>query len=166
MGGVHTEVEHEQVQRSQVFQSRHRPFVQTGAPDAASAPCAPSAGDRAKAGTHPREGHFAVVVARRDLTGRPPICAAILAAVLSIAGAWSFAAPAAGSTAKAARSAVNSADRLIIWTGCRDFVELTDAELGMWKSRGVDGFACVVGHLKGMGGTQNFTSNRRAALRA
>lgn len=58
----------------------------------------------------------------------------------------------------------NSADRLIFWLGCRQVVDMTDAQLDEWKRRGVDGFACVVQHLRGMGGTQDFTGDSAADL--
>src|SRR5947209_5948061 len=58
----------------------------------------------------------------------------------------------------------NSADRLIIWTGCSDLPKLTDAQLDTWKSRGVDGFVCSSGALSGMGGSQDFTGDPNASL--
>ena len=60
----------------------------------------------------------------------------------------------------------NSADGLIFWTGCQDVVELTDDELDAWQERGVDGFVCMVGHLRGMGGSQDFTADPDASLEA
>jgi hypothetical protein len=68
----------------------------------------------------------------------------------------------ASSAAQAATP--NSADRLIIWIGCPEFVTLTDAELDAWRSRGVDGIACMQRHLREMGGTQDFTGDPRASL--
>ena len=64
----------------------------------------------------------------------------------------------------AAAATPNSADGIITWTGCNDLLTLTDGELDTWKSRGVDGFACVVGHLRGMGGAQDFTGDPAASL--
>jgi carboxypeptidase family protein len=61
-------------------------------------------------------------------------------------------------------NASNSADRMIIWTGCKELASLSDAELDSWQDRGVDGFACVLRWLRGMGGTQNFTADARASL--
>lgn len=58
----------------------------------------------------------------------------------------------------------NSADQLILWTGCSEFVQLTDAELDAWKSRGADGIACQMRHLREMGGTQDFTGDPQAGL--
>jgi hypothetical protein len=59
----------------------------------------------------------------------------------------------------------NSADRLILWTGCDEVVRLSDAALGRWTRRGVDGFVCQTGHLAGFGGVQRFTGSRTARLR-
>jgi hypothetical protein len=59
----------------------------------------------------------------------------------------------------------NSADRLILWTGCRDLVELSDADLGEWIERGVDGFVCQTGWLDRLGGPHKFTGRRKARLR-
>jgi len=59
----------------------------------------------------------------------------------------------------------DSADRIIFWLGCDQIARLTDAQLDEWKSSGVDGFVCMVGHLRGMGGTQNFTGDPKARLR-
>jgi hypothetical protein len=67
-------------------------------------------------------------------------------------------------TARAAVTQPNSADRLIMWTGCTDLVAMSDAELDSWKNRGVDGFACGVQWLRGMGGTQDFTGDPSASL--
>jgi hypothetical protein len=58
----------------------------------------------------------------------------------------------------------NSAAGLILWTGCDDVVELTDAELDRWERRGVDGFVCMVGQLRGMGGGRDFTGDPNASL--
>lgn len=57
----------------------------------------------------------------------------------------------------------NSADRMIMWVRCADVVSLSDTQLDMWKSRGVGGFACSVGHLSGMGGDQDYTGDPNAA---
>jgi hypothetical protein len=59
---------------------------------------------------------------------------------------------------------VNSADRVIFWTRCDDVAALTDSELDLWKSRGVDGFVCMVGYLEGLGGSHGFTGDAGAAL--
>jgi hypothetical protein len=59
---------------------------------------------------------------------------------------------------------VNSADRMVFWTRCDDVAALTDAELDEWKSRGVDGFVCMVGYLHGLGGANRFTGVARASL--
>jgi hypothetical protein len=72
--------------------------------------------------------------------------------------------PPGGGMAQAEVTEPNSADRLIFWTNCSQIPDLTDAELDLWKSRGVDGIACMVGRLRGMGGNQDFTGDPRAAL--
>ena len=59
---------------------------------------------------------------------------------------------------------INSADRIIFWTGCDDVAELTDAELDQWKGRGVDGFVCMTGQLKNLGGSNDFTGVAGAGL--
>jgi hypothetical protein len=48
-----------------------------------------------------------------------------------------------------------SADRLIFWLDCDRLVGATNAELAAWKHRGVDGFVCMTGRLRGLGGTQS-----------
>jgi hypothetical protein len=58
----------------------------------------------------------------------------------------------------------DSADRLIFWLNCEKLAGITDAELDAWKGRGVDGFVCMVGHLEGMGGSQDFTADPGADL--
>lgn len=40
---------------------------------------------------------------------------------------------------------INSADRLVFWTGCDDVAALSDADLDEWSNRGVDGFVCMIG---------------------
>jgi Carboxypeptidase regulatory-like domain len=62
-------------------------------------------------------------------------------------------------------SVPNSADRLLVWIGCDELVELSDRELRRWIGRGVDGFVCQARQLRGMGGDQAFTSRRGASLR-
>jgi hypothetical protein len=59
----------------------------------------------------------------------------------------------------------NSADRVLMWTGCDDVVRLGERELRRWIGRGVDGFVCQAQHLRGLGGTQAFTGDPRARLR-
>ena len=55
-------------------------------------------------------------------------------------------------------------DRLIFWAGCERVAELTDDELDFWEESGVDGFVCMVGRLRDLGGTQDFTGDEDAAL--
>ena len=45
-----------------------------------------------------------------------------------------------------------------------DVVPLTDAELDTWKARGVDGFVCMTGRLRGLGGAQDFSGDPDASL--
>ena len=93
---------------------------------------------------------------------RKPTLFACLAASLTLVVLLALA-PGEAPTA-ASDSAANSADRLIFWTGCREVAELSDEELDVWKERGVDGFVCMVGHLRGMGGSQDFTADPDASL--
>jgi hypothetical protein len=58
-------------------------------------------------------------------------------------------------------SVVNSADRLIVWTSCKQVIGLSEGELRRWIRRGVDGFVCQSGRLRGLGGTQSFTDGPR-----
>jgi hypothetical protein len=56
--------------------------------------------------------------------------------------------------------------RLIFWLGCeRDVVSLTNAQLDMWRSRGVDGFVCMGQRLMS-GPKQAFSGNPNADLSA
>jgi len=60
---------------------------------------------------------------------------------------------------------VNSADRLVIWTGCEEVAALSDAELDEWRNRGVDGFVCMANYLHGLGGPNAFTEDVGAGPR-
>jgi hypothetical protein len=66
--------------------------------------------------------------------------------------------------ATAAASAGDAADRLTFWAKCENVVSLSDTELDAWRERGVDGFTCMVGRLRGMGGSQDFTGDPDASL--
>jgi hypothetical protein len=66
--------------------------------------------------------------------------------------------------AQAASSQANSADRLIFWVDCDSVLALSNAELDTWKNRGVDGFVCMIGHIRGMGGSHDFTGDPGAPL--
>jgi hypothetical protein len=66
---------------------------------------------------------------------------------------------------EAPKAGADSADGMIFWLRCDRIAVLTDAELDEWESRGVDGFVCMVGQLRGMGGTQDFTGNPATELR-
>jgi hypothetical protein len=87
------------------------------------------------------------------------------AAVLAVFTAG-FATSTASAAVAPAATTTDSADGMIFWLRCDRIAALTDAELDEWKSRGVDGFACMVGQLRGMGGTQDFTSDPTANLDA
>ncbi len=41
---------------------------------------------------------------------------------------------------------------------------LTNPELDTWKARGVDGFVCMTGRLRGLGGAQDFSGDPNASL--
>jgi hypothetical protein len=86
--------------------------------------------------------------------------------VMACVAAWTAVSIATPDTAaaQAAVTAPNSADRLIIWSDCAHVVDLTDASLDLWKSRGVDGIICMHGHLRSMGGKQDFTGDPQASL--
>jgi hypothetical protein len=86
----------------------------------------------------------------------------IFGAAVFIAGA--LVSPDAGKARSAAAKEPNSADRLIFWTNCSAVAGLTNAQLDLWKRRGVDGFVCTHGLLRGMGGTQDFTGDPAASL--
>lgn len=57
-------------------------------------------------------------------------------------------------------AAANSADRLIVWIGCDQLVELRERELRSWLRRGADGFVCQLGHLQGLGGRHDLTDGQ------
>jgi hypothetical protein len=57
---------------------------------------------------------------------------------------------------------VNSADRLLFWLACPQVAVMSDAQLDQWKERGVDGFVCVVQHLRGMGGSNEIAADVNA----
>lgn len=90
----------------------------------------------------------------------------LASAVIATVAVWTAGAltlPGGGSAQGAVRGP-NSADSLIVWTACPHVLQLTDAELDLWKSRGVDGFACMHGKLRHMGGSQDFTGHPHASL--
>ena len=58
----------------------------------------------------------------------------------------------------------NSADQIILVTSGKACAELTDAELDLWKSKGVGGFICRITWLRPFGGTQSFTGDPTANL--
>ena len=86
------------------------------------------------------------------------------AATLAIFSVTMAPAAARAAVQPAATTTSDSADQMIFWLRCDRIAQLTDAQLDEWKSRGVDGFACMVGHLRDMGGTQDFTGDPSASL--
>ena len=70
-----------------------------------------------------------------------------------------------GGPARAADDAGTAAHRLILWVSCqKDVVPLTNPELDTWKARGVDGFVCMTGRLRNLGGAQDFSGDPNASL--
>ena len=63
-----------------------------------------------------------------------------------------------------AGEAGDAAERLIFWRACEDVAALTDPELDTWKARGVDGFVCMTGRLRDLGGAQDFSGDPDASL--
>ena len=63
-----------------------------------------------------------------------------------------------------AGEAGDAADRLIFWRACEDVAALTNPELDTWKARGVDGFVCMTGRLRGLGGANDFSGDPDASL--
>jgi hypothetical protein len=53
----------------------------------------------------------------------------------------------------------NSANHMILWAGCDTVPSLTDAQLDVWRARGVTGFACSTRQLRGLGGSQDWTAD-------
>jgi hypothetical protein len=94
----------------------------------------------------------------RRLRG-PRVATIALALALGLGGA------ASPGASEAPVKGADSADRMIFWLDCDRIVKLTDTELDEWKSRGVDGFVCMVGHLRGLGGKQDFSGDPAAKLR-
>jgi hypothetical protein len=58
----------------------------------------------------------------------------------------------------------NSADEVTLITEGHKCAEFTDAELDLWKSRGIDGFICHIGWLSPFGGTQFYSGNPNVNL--
>jgi hypothetical protein len=115
--------------------------------------------------------------ARRVVTGVAAVAAAAAAGALLLGGADDARqgeSDLAGLTAEKRADRIadkaadrpDAADRLIFWKGCEQVVSLTDAQLDEWNSRGVDGFACMIERLRGLGGSQAFTGDPAADLSA
>jgi hypothetical protein len=60
---------------------------------------------------------------------------------------------------EASDSIANSADRLIFWASCKSIVRLTDDDLERLLAQGVDGFVCMIGRIRGLGGIAAFTTD-------
>jgi hypothetical protein len=69
-----------------------------------------------------------------------------------------------GRTEFTSQGGANSADRVVFWVGCEEVTSLNDSELDRWKRRGVDGFVCMTGQLRGLGGSQVLSGSRKASL--
>jgi hypothetical protein len=65
-------------------------------------------------------------------------------------------------TAPARVAVPNSADRMIVWTGCDKLAGLGESDLRRWIARGADGFVCQTNRLWGLGGNQRFAGHPRA----
>jgi hypothetical protein len=61
-------------------------------------------------------------------------------------------------------TAPNSADVLIFWGDCFQVAEVSAAELNRLVANGVDGFVCMAGRLRTMGGRPHFTGDANASL--
>jgi Carboxypeptidase regulatory-like domain len=61
-------------------------------------------------------------------------------------------------------AASNSADALIFWVDCKQVAEMSADEVNRLVADGVDGFVCMSGLLRTMGGVHRFTGNVRASL--
>ncbi|MDQ3622013.1 MAG: fibronectin type III domain-containing protein, partial [Verrucomicrobiota bacterium] len=70
----------------------------------------------------------------------------------------------ASSTNHGLGQTINSAHRMIFWVAAPNVINLSDAELDLWSSRGVGGFVLAHRQLRGMGGTQDFTGDPNSTL--
>ena len=86
--------------------------------------------------------------------------ALVLAVVLGVVFTSFAATPGSAQTTRSEEP--NSADRMVFWSGCPDLMDMKDAELERWHRRGVDGFACTIGHLFKLGGEHRFTGDLNA----
>lgn len=62
-------------------------------------------------------------------------------------------------SALAAGAATGNAHRIILWTRYDDLVRLTDSQIDLWKSRGIDGFVIQTKYLDEIGGTEMWTGD-------
>ena len=70
--------------------------------------------------------------------------------------------PAGDDTQQPGAGAAASKD--VFLTNCWDVVAMSDAQLDMWKSRGVGGFVCSTGYLYNIGGKYTFTGDAGSSL--
>jgi hypothetical protein len=61
-------------------------------------------------------------------------------------------------------AASNSADALIFWVDCSQVAKMSAGEVNRLVADGVDGFVCMAGLLRTMGGVHHFTGNVKASL--
>ncbi len=94
--------------------------------------------------------------------GRTVRVALVLAVVVGVAVASFGAKPGFAQTQTTIPRQPNSADRMVFWSGCPELMEMKDSELARWHGRGVDGFACTIGHLFKLGGEHRFTGDLNA----
>ena len=72
--------------------------------------------------------------------------------------------PPSGEVSTTPPGAGAAASRIIVWTGCYDVINLSDAALDQWRSWGVGGFVCKLNYLNGLGGAQDFTADPNVAV--
>jgi hypothetical protein len=58
----------------------------------------------------------------------------------------------------------NSADALIFWVDCKQVAAMSADEVNRLVADGVDGFVCMTGRLRNMGGAAHFTGDVNASL--
>jgi hypothetical protein len=93
----------------------------------------------------------------------------VIAAIWLLAPVLGFLVSAGGAKlqlADAAPAATQGGPRVIFWTNCDFVVGMSDADLALWRDRGVGGFVCSQGRLWGMGGRNAFDASPGADLSA
>ena len=95
----------------------------------------------------------------RDCLNRVDAALLIAVALLLVSPALS------GGSARTRDDVGTAAHRLILWVNCQQTVlPLTDTQLDIWKARGVDGFVCMTGRLRGLGGAQDYSGDPSVSL--